>query len=144
MVKIKQLSIFLTNQKGRLYNVLNILAENNINIRALSLTDTSEFGILRLIVDNPDKGEQILEANNYSLKTTQAIAVELEDVPGGLVSILKILNDNEINLNILYAFTQDYSDKAILFLSIPNLDFLIKILKENSISLAASNVIYNL
>ena len=105
MVKIKQLSIFLTNQKGRLYNVLNILAENNINIRALSLTDTSEFGILRLIVDNPDKGEQILEANNYSLKTTQAIAVELEDVPGGLVSILKILNDNEINLNILYAFT---------------------------------------
>ena len=144
MVKIKQLSIFLTNQKGRLYNVLNILAENNINIRALSLTDTSEFGILRLIVDNPDKGEQILEANNYSLKTTQAIAVELEDVPGGLVSILKILNDNEINLNILYAFTQDYSDKAILFLSIPNLDFLIKILKENSISLVASNVIYNL
>lgn len=144
MVKIKQLSIFLTNQKGRLYNVLNILAENNINIRALSLTDTSEFGILRLIVDNPDKGEQILEANNYSLKTTQAIAVELEDVPGGLVSILKILNDNEINLNILYAFTQDYSDKAILFLSIPNLDFLIKILKENSISLVPSNVIYNL
>ena len=117
MVKIKQLSIFLTNQKGRLYNVLNILAENNINIRAL---------------------------NNYTLKTTQAIAVELEDVPGGLVSILKILNDNEINLNILYAFTQDYSDKAILFLSIPNLDFLIKILKENSISLVASNVIYNL
>ncbi len=144
MVKIKQLSIFLTNQKGRLYNVLNILAENNINIRALSLTDTSEFGILRLIVDNPDKGEQILEANNYTLKTTQAIAVELEDVPGGLVSILKILNDNEINLNILYAFTQDYSDKAILFLSIPNLDFLIKILKENSISLVPSNVIYNL
>lgn len=144
MVKIKQLSIFLTNQKGRLYNVLNILAENNINIRALSLTDTSEFGILRLIVDNPDKGEQILEANNYILKTTQAIAVELEDVPGGLVSILKILNDNEINLNILYAFTQDYSDKAILFLSIPNLDFLIKILKENSISLVPSNVIYNL
>ena len=144
MVKIKQLSIFLTNQKGRLYNVLNILAENNINIRALSLTDTSEFGILRLIVDNPDKGEQILEANNYTLKTTQAISVELEDVPGGLVSILKILNDNEINLNILYAFTQDYSDKAILFLSIPNLDFLIKILKENSISLVPSNVIYNL
>lgn len=144
MVKIKQLSIFLTNQKGRLYNVLNILAENNINIRALSLTDTSEFGILRLIVDNPDKGEQILEANNYTLKTTQAIAVELEDVPGGLVSILKILNDNEINLNILYAFTQDYSVKAILFLSIPNLDFLIKILKENSISLVPSNVIYNL
>lgn len=144
MVKIKQLSIFLTNQKGRLYNVLNILAENNINIRALSLTDTSEFGILRLIVDNPDKGEQILEANNYTLKTTQAIAVELEDVPGVLVSILKILNDNEINLNILYAFTQDYSDKAILFLSIPNLDFLIKILKENSISLVPSNVIYNL
>ena len=144
MVKIKQLSIFLTNQKGRLYKVLNILAENNINIRALSLADTSDFGILRLIVDNPDKGEQILEANNYTLKTTQAIAVELEDVPGGLVSILKILNDNEINLNILYAFTQDYSDKAILFLSIPNLDFLIKILKENSISLVPSNVIYNL
>lgn len=144
MEKIKQISIFLTNQKGRLYKVLNILAENNINIRALSLADTSDFGILRLIVDNPDKGEQILEANNYTIKTTPAIAVELDDVPGGLASILKILNDNGINLKIFHAFTHDFSDKAILLLSIPDLDLLIKVLKENSISLVPSNVIYNL
>lgn len=144
MEKIKQLSIFLTNQKGKLYNVLNILAENNINIRALSLTDTSEFGILRLIVDDPDKGQEILEKNNYTIKISSAIGVELNDVPGGLSSVLKVLNDNNINLDYLYAFTHEDSDKAILFLSTHDLDLLINVLKEKSIKIVPSEEIYNL
>ena len=77
MEKVKQLSIFLTNQKGRLYKVLDILGKNGVNIRALSLADTSEFGILRLIVDDPNKGQKILEDNNYTIKISTAIAVEL-------------------------------------------------------------------
>ncbi|WP_295722166.1 ACT domain-containing protein [uncultured Methanobrevibacter sp.] len=144
MEKVKQLSIFLTNQKGKLYNVLNILKENNINIRALSLTDTSEFGILRLIVDCPDKGKELLEKNNYTIKISSAIAVELSDTPGGLSSVLKILNDNNINLDYIYAFTHEYSDKAILFLSTHDLDLLITVLKENSIEIVPSDEIYNL
>ncbi len=144
MEKIKQLSIFLTNQKGKLYNVLNILAENNINIRALSLTDTSEFGILRLIVDDPDKGQELLEKNNYTIKISSAIGVELNDVPGGLSSVLKVLNDNNINLDYLYAFTHEDSDKAILFLSTHDLDLLINVLKEKSIKIVPSDEIYNL
>lgn len=144
MEKIKQLSIFLTNQKGKLYNVLNILAENNINIRALSLTDTSEFGILRLIVDDPDKGQELLEKNNYTIKISSAIGVELNDVPGGLSSVLKVLNDNNINLDYLYAFTHENSDKAILFLSTHDLDLLINVLKEKSIKIVPSEEIYNL
>lgn len=144
MEKIKQLSIFLTNQKGKLYNVLNILAENNINIRALSLTDTSEFGILRLIVDDPDKGQEILEKNNYTIKISSAIGVELNDVPGGLSSVLKVLNDNNINLDYLYAFTHEDSDKAILFLSTHDLDLLINVLKDKSIKIVPSDEIYNL
>ncbi len=144
MEKIKQLSIFLTNHKGKLYSVLNILAENNINIRALSLTDTSEFGILRLIVDDPDKGQEILEKNNYTIKISSAIGVELNDVPGGLSSVLKVLNDNNINLDYLYAFTHENSDKAILFLSTHDLDLLINVLKEKSIKIVPSDEIYNL
>ncbi|WP_461463052.1 ACT domain-containing protein [Methanobrevibacter sp.] len=144
MEKIKQLSIFLTNQKGKLYNVLNILAENNINIRALSLTDTSEFGILRLIVDDPDKGQEILEKNNYTIKISSAIGVELNDVPGGLSSVLKVLNDNNINLDYLYAFTHENSDKAILFLSTHDLDLLINVLKDKSIKIVPSEEIYSL
>ncbi len=144
MEKIKQLSIFLTNQKGRLYKVLNILAENNINIRALSLADTSEFGILRLIVDDPDKGQEILEENNYTIKISPAIAVELDDVPGGLSSVLKILNDNDINLDYLYAFTHEDSDKAMLLLCTHDLDLLINVLKDKSIRVVPSDEVYNL
>jgi hypothetical protein len=144
MEKLKQLSIFLTNQKGRLYKVLDILGKNGINIRALSLADTSEFGILRLIVDDPDKGQKVLEDNNYTIKISTAIGVELNDVPGGLSSILKILNDNDINLDYLYAFTHEKSDNAILLLCTHDLDLLIDVLHKENVRIVPSDEVYNL
>ena len=89
-MKIKQLSIFIENQTGRLYEALDILAQEDINIRALSLADTSEFGILRLVVNNPDKGKEILEKNDFIVKLTDIAAVVLDDTPGGLTRVLKI------------------------------------------------------
>ncbi len=143
-MKIKQISVFLENKKGRLWKALNTLAENGINIRALSIADTSEFGILRLIVPEPRQAEKILTENNFVVKIKEVVAVELADHPGGLSSILKILNDSDINLEYLYAFVHEKKDKAILLLRTDDLDLLIKVLKESKITLVPAEEVYNL
>lgn len=143
-MKINQLSIFLENRKGNLYNALNVLSGGNVNIRALSLADTSEFGILRIVVDNPDEGKRILEENDFIVKITEIVAVELNDTPGGLSSILKILEENNIDLEYLYAFTHENSEKAILLLHTDNIDNLIFILRINHVVLVQSKEIYDL
>ena len=83
MYKITQLSIFLENKRGNLYNTLDLLAANDINIRALSLADTTEFGILRLVVQDPIKAKKILEEHWYIVKNTPIVGAELDDTPGG-------------------------------------------------------------
>jgi hypothetical protein len=143
-MKVDQLSIFLENKKGNLYNALNILSIANVNIRALSLADTSEFAILRIVVDNPIKGKEILEENNFVVKITKIIAIELNDDPGGLSKVLKILDNNDIDLEYLYAFTHDKVDKAILFLHTDDLDNLITVLKNNNVIIVSPEEIYDL
>jgi len=112
-MKINQLSIFLENREGRLWHSLDLLANENINIRALSLADTSEFGILRVIVQDPEKAKKILEDNNFIVKIKKIIAVEISDNPGGLASVLKVLNINKINLEYIYTFTHEKCEKTI-------------------------------
>ncbi|MCS7180546.1 MAG: amino acid-binding protein, partial [bacterium] len=90
-MSIKQLSIFLENRLGRLNEVISFLGKNNINIRALSLADKADYGILRLIVNNKNKAFKILKENKFSVSETEVIAVEVEDKPGGLAKILKYL-----------------------------------------------------
>lgn len=143
-MKVKQLSIFIENQTGRLYKALDILAQENINIRALSLADTSEFGILRLVVNSPEKGMEILEKNNFIVKLTDIVAVELDDTPGGLTRILKILKEGNIDLEYLYAFTHDKTSQAILLLHTKDLDEMIKVLESNDVKLVPEDVVYNL
>ncbi|MDR2967495.1 MAG: acetolactate synthase [Methanobacteriaceae archaeon] len=143
-MKIKQLSIFLENKEGRLWNALDILANDNINIRALSLADTSEFGILRIIVQDPEKAKKVLEDNDFIVKIKNVIGVELSDTPGGLAKVLKLLNENKINLEYLYAFTHEKSEKAILLLQANDLDSLIGVLEKNNIKVVPSKEVYNL
>ena len=88
-MKLKQISIFLENKEGRLKKAINILSQSNINIRALSIADTSEFGILRLIVHDSEKAQKKLEENKFVVKVNEVIAVEVPDQPGGLDSILE-------------------------------------------------------
>lgn len=144
MNKIKQLSIFIENQTGALYNALNILAEGNINIRALSLADTSEFAILRLVVQNPIKGKELLEAKDFIVKEVPLLAIELNDIPGGLSSILKVLDDENIDLEYIYAFTHEKTGKAILLLHTSDLDQLEEVLNKNKIALVPPSEVYNL
>lgn len=143
-MKINQLSIFLENKEGRLWNALDALANGGINIRALSLADTSDFGILRLIVQDPDKAKNILEENNFIVKIIDVLGVELDDTPGGLASVLKILNDNNINLEYLYAFTHEKTEKAILLLQSSDLNLLSQVLKDNNVSIVPPEEVYNL
>lgn len=101
---IKQISIFIENKPGRLAEITDIIAKNNINMRALSLADTANFGILRIIVDDADKVGKILKENNITVSITSVISICVEDRPGGLSEILKLLAAENIGIEYMYAF----------------------------------------
>ncbi|WP_407432748.1 acetolactate synthase [Methanobrevibacter sp.] len=143
-MKIKQLSIFLQNRMGSLSKPLEVLTVADVNIRAMCMADTSEFGILRLVVDDPDKGKEALEQNNFLVKITEIIGVEMHDAPGGLTSVLNIIRDNNIDLEYLYAFTHEKEGKAILLLHADDIDALIDILNKNNIPIVPCEEVYSL
>ena len=143
-MKIEQLSIFLQNRMGSLSKPLEVLSEAGVNIKAMCMADTSEFGILRLVVDDPLKGKEALEENNFLVKLTDIIGVEMNDAPGGLTSVLKVIKDHEIDLEYLYAFTHEKAGKAILLLHADDIDELIEVLKTNNITIVPSREVYNL
>ncbi|MCM8771766.1 MAG: ACT domain-containing protein [Candidatus Omnitrophica bacterium] len=134
-MSIKQLSIFLENRLGRLYEVINCLGKNNINIRALSLADKADYGILRLIVNNKNKALKILRDNNFSVNETDVIAVEVEDKPGGLAKILSYLVENKISVEYIYAFVEKSNKKAVVVIRVEEIKKAENILKKNKVKL---------
>ena len=128
-MKIQQLSIFLQNRMGSLSKPLEVLSDADVNIRAMCMADTSEFGILRLVVDNPLKGKEALEEKNFLVKITDIIGVEMNDT---------------IDLEYLYAFSHEDGEKAILLLHAEDIDNLISILNDNDIVVVPSEEVYNL
>lgn len=130
---IKQLSVFLENKKGRLWKSLNTLKSENIDIRALSIADTSEFGILRMIVSDPEKAKALLE-NEFAVSLADVLAIEVDDQPGGLEAALALLNDNEMNVEYIYAFVEKKTSKALVVLRTEDNDTSLKLLKENGFS----------
>ena len=143
-MKIKQLSIFLQNRMGSLSKPLEVLTVADVNIRAMCMADTSEFGILRLVVDDPIKGKEALEENNFLVKITDIIGVEMNDSPGGLTSVLDVIKENLIDLEYLYAFSHKKEDKAILLLHADDIDRLIEVLSDNNIPIVSAEEVYNL
>ncbi|RKY60785.1 MAG: amino acid-binding protein [Candidatus Latescibacterota bacterium] len=110
----KQLSIFLENRSGRLHEVTEVLGQAGINIRALSLADTSDFGILRLIVDKPDEAYRKLRDAGFTVRETDVLAVEVSDQPGGLARVLEIFKDGGINVEYMYAFVEKSGENAVV------------------------------
>lgn len=143
-MKILQISIFIENQSGRLYEIANLLGENNINIRALSLADTSDFGILRLIVNEPERAYKILKENDFTVGRTEVIAVEVPDKPGGLAGILKVLRDNNVNVEYMYAFVERSGDCAIMIFRFDETDKAIEVLSKNGVNTVKGTKIYGL
>ena len=143
-MKLKQISVFLENRKGRLWKALNILSEAKINIRALSIADTSEFGILRIIVPEPNEAIHILEENHFVVQINDVIGVAVPDEPGGLDKILGILNKSNINVEYLYAFVEKKREQAMVVLKTEDINAGIKAFKDGNIKIFSSEEIYNL
>ncbi len=139
-----QISVFLENKEGRLAEVTGILAEADVNIRALALADTSDFGVLRLIVDNNLKAVTALKNRGFTTGQTDVVAVEVEDRPGGLHRILDILNKAGVNVEYMYAFVQQSGNNAVMIFRFDNIDEAVNILQKNNLTVINGSKVYTL
>lgn len=139
---VKQISVFLENKSGRLADVTRTLSENNINICALSIADTTDFGILRIIVNKPEEAEKILSDNEFTVSCTNVIAIGVEDKPGGLAKALEVLQLKNISIEYMYAFVGKTGDEAFVILRVENPDEAVKTLTNCDISLIPSHQVY--
>jgi hypothetical protein len=143
-MKVEQISIFLENKSGRLAEVTGVLAKAGVNIRALSLADTADFGILRLIVNNSDRAQQILKESGFTVAKTNVIALEVPDSPGGLAGILSTLDKAGINVEYMYAFVQRSGDNAIIIFRFDELDKATRVLQDAGVRVLRSEEVYAL
>ncbi len=141
---VEQISIFLENKSGRLAEVTKVLGENDIDISALSIADTTDFGILRLIVNKPDKAERILKENGFTVSSTNVIAIEVADKPGGLSKALEVLHDAQIGIEYMYAFVGKTEDDAMVLLRVDDHDNAVKALEANGIKVLTASQVYKL
>jgi hypothetical protein len=143
-MKVRQLSVFMENRAGRLAEVVRLMGEAGINIRALSLADTSDFGILRLIVNNVDKALKVLRDSGHTVSLTDVIAVEVPDRPGGLASVLDPLQSSGVNVEYMYAFVEKATDKAVVIFRFEDLDAAVRVLTQAGISVLPAETVYTL
>jgi len=143
-MKVKQISIFLENKKGRLLEALKVLGREKVNIRALSIADTNDFGILRLIVADPDKAKIVLEQSGFTVKESDVIAIVVSDEPGGLADVLTVLNKAKINVEYIYAFADKQEADAVVVLRTENVDEGVKTLKKAGVKMLTPKEIYSL
>lgn len=132
-MKLTQISIFLENRKGRLFDVCSLLGKNKINIRALTVAESEQFGILRIVVDKPEQTAALLKKNGFVASLTEIVAVEVADKPGGLAEILKVFSQSNINVEYMYGFVEKKSDKAMLVFRFDEPDKAIVLLKKKKI-----------
>ena len=137
-MKVEQLSIFLENKPGRMAEVTKVLADAGINIRALSLADTSDFGILRLIVNDTERAADLLKNSGFTVSRTKVVAVQVSDVPGGLNGILQTLSVHGINVEYMYAFVQCGGQNATMIFRFDKTDEAIDFLTKEGIPVLAA------
>jgi hypothetical protein len=143
-MKITQISVFLENRKGRLSDVCSLLGDNGINIRALTIAETESFGVLRIVVDKSDEAVKLLRDHQFVANFTDVVAVEVSDQPGGLASVLKVLSENDVNIEYMYGFVEKFSDKALLVFRFEDTDAAQTILAGHNIPVVASKDIEGL
>ena len=141
---VEQLSVFVENKPGKLVEALGILAEAEIDLRALSLADTSDFGILRAIVDKPGKALEVLSKAGFLVKSNDVLAVVVGDKPGGLANVVRVLSDAGVDIEYTYAFVAHSSDNAYVILRVGNNDAAVKILTMSGITLLTDKEMYNM
>ncbi|HHW15303.1 MAG TPA: ACT domain-containing protein [Firmicutes bacterium] len=143
-MEVRQISVFLENKAGRLAKVTRLLGERGINIRALSLADTTDFGILRMIVNDPERAERLLKEEGFAVTTTGVLAVEVPDRPGGLADVLAVLERAGLNIEYLYAFVEKASADALVLIRVEQLAKAAEVLRAAGISVLPGERVYAL
>ena len=141
---IKQLSIFVENKPGRLAEITNLLKQANIDIRALSVADTKDFGILRLIVNNPVTAEKVLKDAGFTVSLTEVVAIGITDKPGGLADIMDILYNNHLSVEYMYAFVGQSSGAAYVILRVEDNEKTVQVLKDNHVEILECTDVYKI
>ena len=139
---VKQISVFVENRAGRLADITGILADNKIDIRALSIADTTDYGILRLIVDNPDNAVSKLKKAGLTVSATEVLGVEVDDVPGGFARVVSVLSDKGISGEYAYAFITPELGSAYVILRVENNLTAEEVLSDAGIKLIEQNDIF--
>ncbi|MEN6581560.1 MAG: ACT domain-containing protein [Armatimonadota bacterium] len=143
-MKVSQLSVFLENKSGRLADVTRALADAKVNIRALSIADTIDYGILRLIVDDPTAAKAALSDAEFTLALTEVLAIEIPDVPGGLAGMIDIFAESGINIEYMYAFVGTTGKNAIVVFRVEKVDDAIAALQRKGVHILSGDELHSL
>jgi len=135
-VAIKQISIFVENKPGRMARVARTLADAGVNIRALTIAEAGDFGVIRMVVDNTERGYKALHDDGFTVSETDVLAVELKDVPGGLYEIANTLGMNNVNVDYAYAFVTAKAERAMLILRVDDIRRATEVLSEAGVRIA--------
>lgn len=139
---IKQISVFVENKKGRLAKITDVLGEGGVDLIALSIADTTNFGIMRCIVTDPDKAITLLKSQGFTASTTDVIVAEVTDRPGGLTKVLKLLDQAEISVEYLYSFVRTPNEKALILFRVEDIAKAAATLEEGGVKLLSEQDIY--
>ena len=144
MKLIKQISVFVENKSGRLSDILNVIGKNGIDISALSIADTTDFGIVRMIVNDPDKAAEILKSNNLVVKVTDVIALAVADKPGGLAGEIENLKNAGISIEYMYAFIGKSDKGALVIVRVENPEKALEVLKDENVTVVSPEEVYRM
>ncbi len=143
-MKVEQIAIFLENKSGRLADITGILAEKGINIRAMSLADTADFGILRLIVNDTESARNTLKENGFTVGSTDVRVAEVSDKPGGLAGVLQVIKEGGLNIEYMYAFTQKSGETGLIIFRFDEIDIAIETLVKAGVRLLSGEEVYSI
>lgn len=141
-MQVEQISVFLENKPGTLQQATRVLKDANINIRTLSVAETADFGILRLIVNDVEKANKVLKDSGFQVSKTLVVAVEVPDRPGGLHSVMEAVSKEGINVEYLYAFVEKSGENAVILFRFDNPEKAIDILTKNNFTVVPGKKLY--
>ena len=141
---IKQISVFVENKKGRLARITEVFGQGGIDLVALSIADTTNFGIMRCIVNDPEKAIALLKANGFTASTTEVIVAEVVDKPGGLSSVLNLLDSADISVEYLYSFVRTPNENALILFRVEDVAAAVAALKKGGVKLLSEQDIYSI
>jgi hypothetical protein len=139
---LRQISVFLENKKGRLAIATKLLGDRGIDLIAMSIADTTDFGIMRCLVDRPDEAIAVLSENGFTASTTEVLAVQVPDVPGGLAQVLQLIDGAGINVEYLYSFVRTPNENALILFRVDDTEGCQKLFSENGIVTLTDEQVY--